>query len=220
MVFSFYLKHVKSEAPERFVKSNIISIGYANCLMICCQYLHRASGIKMTSLLTLRSRLFSVLIVLVLGGILLTYTYQKNAAKAMAYLRMYKRVHVKEMPRPLDDVLLAEHQPKPGRSIFFLETTRVTKNISDMKSNMLQLTARQACAIESAAFHNPNFQVFILFIGPIYRYPDNSSRRQSPIIDAILSYKNVHLRQLNVWRYVEGTPIEEWVKEGDLFESK
>lgn len=85
---------------------------------------------------------------------------------------------------------------------------------------MLQLTARQACAIESAALHNSNFQVFVLFAAPTYHHSGNNSQRQQPLIDALLSYKNVHFRQLNLWRYAAGTPIEEWFNDGKLFRSR
>lgn len=40
-----------------------------------------------------------------------------------------------------------------------------------------------------------------------------------PLIDSILSYKNVHLNYLNITQYAEKTPLEEWIKNGDLFRS-
>lgn len=40
-----------------------------------------------------------------------------------------------------------------------------------------------------------------------------------PLIDSILSYKNVHLNYLNITQYAEQTPLEEWIKNGDLFRS-
>lgn len=139
------------------------------------------------------------------------------------------------VPKTLDDVLLSEPKPVPGRSIFFHETSchrpkrrrQRPGQSPEIQYNMLQLTARQACAIESAALHNPNFQVFVLFAGPTYRHHGNNSsssssgsQRQQPLIDAILSYKNVQLRQLNLWRYATGTPIEAWLKDGELFRSR
>ncbi|KAH8392860.1 hypothetical protein KR215_004648, partial [Drosophila sulfurigaster] len=112
---------------------------------------------------------------------------------------------------PLGDVLLTQPQPKPGRSIFFLETNC----ISGTKHHPLELTARQTCAIESAAKHNPNFQVFVLFASPRYQQKEG----EQPLIDAILSYPNVQLRQLNLMRFAVGTPIEDWLKDGKLFKS-
>jgi len=75
---------------------------------------------------------------------------------------------------------------------------------------------------ESAALHNPNFQVFVLFAGPTYRISagvHNNSHPQT-LVEAILSYSNVHLRRLNLESYAAGTPMEEWLKDGRLSRSK
>ncbi|XP_064535250.1 lactosylceramide 4-alpha-galactosyltransferase-like isoform X2 [Drosophila montana] len=170
----------------------------------------------------IRIKLILALFGLLVGGTILNYTYQRDDGKAMTYFT-WKQANLQSIstnvPRPLNDVLLTEPQPKPGRTIFFIETTRVIRPKPEMINNMLQLTARQACAIESAALHNPTFEVFVLFAGPTYRYYENSSQHQQPIIDAILSYTNVKLRQLNLKRFATGTPIEDWVKYGHLFSS-
>ncbi|XP_064535245.1 lactosylceramide 4-alpha-galactosyltransferase-like [Drosophila montana] len=170
----------------------------------------------------IRVKLILALFGLLVGGTILNYTYQRDEGKAMTYFT-WKQANLQSIstnvPRPLNDVLLTEPQPKPGRTIFFIETTRVIRPKPEMINNMLQLTARQACAIESAALHNPTFEVFVLFAGPTYRYYENSSQHQQPIIDAILSYTNVKLRQLNLKRFATGTPIEDWVKYGYLFSS-
>ncbi|XP_064541177.1 lactosylceramide 4-alpha-galactosyltransferase-like isoform X2 [Drosophila montana] len=113
----------------------------------------------------------------------------------------------------VEDVLLSSSKPPPGRTIFFHETTcyhPVTL------FNVMNLTARQACAIESAASNNPNFQVFLLFACPTYR---PLSGGQKLLIDAIESYKNVQFRQLNISNYARDTPIEDWIKKGDLLNS-
>lgn len=185
--------------------------------------------------------LFLGLILLLLVGILLTYRWQTNVQLCFIESEQAESASSgpladgnAQIPRILEDVLSTEPMPIPGRSIFFHETSchrpKRKRQRPDSQYNMLQLTARQACAIESAALHNPNFQVFVLFAGPTYRHYGNSSsssasgssgnQRHQPIIDAILSYKNVHLRQLNLWRYAAGTPIEEWLKDGRLFRSR
>ncbi|XP_034474390.1 lactosylceramide 4-alpha-galactosyltransferase-like [Drosophila innubila] len=119
----------------------------------------------------------------------------------------------RSLPKTLGDVLLTEPKPTPGKTIFFLETS------CPHNPHSLQLTARQACAIESAALHNPNFQVFVLFASPRNHPQDNSSGINEPLIDAILSYPNVQLRQLNLMRYAADTPIDDWFKDGQLFRS-
>jgi len=117
-----------------------------------------------------------------------------------------------EGPKRLEDVLLSDTLPPPGRSIFFHET----RCRSPYSQYILNLTARQACSIESAALHNPNFQVFVLFASSTYL----SDVQKNPLYDALKSYKNVHFRQLNIKRYAKDTPIEDWLEKRDLFRSK
>ncbi|XP_034474400.1 lactosylceramide 4-alpha-galactosyltransferase-like [Drosophila innubila] len=178
--------------------------------------------------------LFLGLVVLLVGSILLTYKWREDVQFCFMGREQPEPQVIGPLtdtnvniPRILDDVLLTEPKPVPGRSIFFHETSchrpkrkRQRPGQSfDTQYNMLQLTARQSCAIESAALHNPNFHVFVLFAGPTYRHSDNNSQHQQPLIDALLSYKNVQLRQLNLWRYAKGTPIEDWLNDGKLFRS-
>jgi len=112
---------------------------------------------------------------------------------------------------PLEDVLLANDKPVSGKTIFFLETSCPC---SDPEFNLVTLNSRQACAIESAALHNPNLQVVVLFACQTFRH------QSDPIIDAIISYKNVKLRHVNLWRFAEGSPVEDWVKKDELFRSR
>ncbi|XP_026844560.1 lactosylceramide 4-alpha-galactosyltransferase-like [Drosophila persimilis] len=175
--------------------------------------------------------LFMTLIVTLIGIITLTYNWPKGADVESV---PQSTVGAAEDPEPtaasseplasirLDDVLLAEPRPTPGQSIFFHETS--SYDAKNKHLNILKLTARQSCAIESAALHNPNFQVFVLFVDRKYSLvvdPNVGNRSiQQPLFDAILSYSNVHLRRLNLWRYAAGTPMEEWLREGNLFRSR
>ncbi|XP_034473818.1 lactosylceramide 4-alpha-galactosyltransferase-like [Drosophila innubila] len=111
-------------------------------------------------------------------------------------------------PIRLEAITLSDVKPSLGRTIFFYKT----KCHPPDSKYILNLTARQACSIESAALHNPNFQVFLLFESPSY-LPDD---QETPLLDAIQSYQNVHLRQLNIWRYADHTPLKDWIKKADL----
>ncbi|XP_017052842.2 lactosylceramide 4-alpha-galactosyltransferase [Drosophila ficusphila] len=113
---------------------------------------------------------------------------------------------------PLLDVLKARNQPNRGQSIFFHETTNFRR---DEKIRMITLTPRAACAIESAALHNPRLTVFVLFAGATHRLSSGD-----PLIKALNRYKNIRLRHINVQRYAAGTPIEKWLKTGKIFKSK
>lgn len=77
---------------------------------------------------------------------------------------------------------------------------------------------RQACAIESAAHLNPNWDVFLLFASPVGL--SNDTHLQQPIVQALLSYSNIHMRNVNLWKYAKGTPVNDWLNSGALFESK
>lgn len=41
-----------------------------------------------------------------------------------------------------------------------------------------------------------------------------------PLIDSILAYKNVNLRNIDLIKYCENTPAEEWIKKGIVYDSK
>ncbi|XP_064541230.1 lactosylceramide 4-alpha-galactosyltransferase-like [Drosophila montana] len=122
------------------------------------------------------------------------------------------KIEPQEEPVPtiIEDILLSSSKPPPGRTIFFIESSC---HRSYTQYKMSRIKAHQACPIESAALHNPNFQVFVLFACPTHL------NKSLPIIDALLSYKSVHFRSLNLEHYAQDTPIGDWVKKGDLFTS-
>ncbi|XP_031634031.1 lactosylceramide 4-alpha-galactosyltransferase-like [Contarinia nasturtii] len=107
------------------------------------------------------------------------------------------------------DILNAEIQPNPERSIFFHET-------SCFKNEMINMTARQACAVESAAKLNPNRTIFILFASPT-GFTTNQS--EMPITEALKSYPNIHFRNVDFETYSAGTPVEDFHHSGKLFRS-
>uniref|UniRef100_A0A2M4BRX8 Putative lactosylceramide 4-alpha-galactosyltransferase n=1 Tax=Anopheles marajoara TaxID=58244 RepID=A0A2M4BRX8_9DIPT len=118
----------------------------------------------------------------------------------------------------LEDVQQATVQPSiDGRNIFFHET-------SCSADGLVRLTARQACAIESAARANPDWNIFILFAAPV-GFGSNSSISTStgstlpPIIESLLEYRNVHWRFVNLTTYAIGTPLEEWMQSGEIYRS-
>ncbi|XP_017076005.2 lactosylceramide 4-alpha-galactosyltransferase [Drosophila eugracilis] len=167
--------------------------------------------------------LFGVLILVLVGG--LVYIYSWDNDYYLCFMEGQKMVTQQVVDADadtslLEDVLLADPKPVPGRSIFFHETSCHLSTNKELEA--LRVTSRQACAIESAALHNPNFQVFVLFAGPTYRISAagrNNSQPQS-LVEAILSYSNVHLRRLSLGSYAAGTPMEEWLQDGRLSSSR
>ncbi|KAH8250125.1 hypothetical protein KR026_005638, partial [Drosophila bipectinata] len=112
------------------------------------------------------------------------------------------------------DILLSDQMPAPGKSIFFIETM-YHPDVNDPVRRP-KLGPRQACAIESAARHNPNFQVFIMFVGSTYR----PTGGRDPLAEVVSSYANVNFRSLNIWSFAAETPLESWLERGDIFTSK
>lgn len=75
---------------------------------------------------------------------------------------------------------------------------------------------RQACAIQSAAKHNPNRDIFVLFPSPV---TNEKSTSTSTILKILGKYKNIFFRDVDMTTITIGTPIEELEKRGDIYTS-
>lgn len=83
----------------------------------------------------------------------------------------------------------------PSRCIFFHETT----------CSSLNLTPRQACAVESAARNNHNLNVFLLYLAT-----EQFSEKSKRFIDILETYDNVYIRRIRLSTYIINTPMEDW----------
>jgi lactosylceramide 4-alpha-galactosyltransferase len=118
-----------------------------------------------------------------------------------------------EVSNTIDEITSSASPPPPrGKSIFFHETSCA----SSLQGGIV-LTARQACAVESAAKMNPELEVYLLFTAPINL---GNSTEKSKLISQLLSYTNIHIRHLNFEKYFMGSPLEEWYKGGALKASR
>ncbi|PNF39914.1 hypothetical protein B7P43_G17240 [Cryptotermes secundus] len=106
----------------------------------------------------------------------------------------------------------ASPSPPRGKCIFFHETSCASSVHGE-----IVLTARQACAVESAAKMNPDLEVYLLFTSPIHL---GNSTAKNKVLTQLLSYPNVHIRHLNFERYFMGSPLQEWYKGGALKASR
>ena len=78
----------------------------------------------------------------------------------------------------------------------------------------IYITARQACAVESAARLNPNFEVNLLFASPgVFRFENTESDR---FLQSLLSYRNVKIHHVDYGRYTKDTPVEGLYEKGQL----
>ena len=105
----------------------------------------------------------------------------------------------------IQNLLTARVQPRNGKNIFFLDTSRMEAK--------REINARQACSIESAARANPHLKVFLSIVSP----------RQSteylelfPVLRAVESYGNVHFNSINLLEFARGTLLENFVRRGEL----
>ncbi|KAF2901170.1 hypothetical protein ILUMI_05017 [Ignelater luminosus] len=104
---------------------------------------------------------------------------------------------------------ISDVNPVKGKSIFFHETS--CNSYTDGK---IKISSRQACAVESAARMNPNFDVYLLYTSPgIIKYEDTTSDK---FLKALLTYKNLKIYHLDFERYTKDTPLEDLYKSGQL----
>lgn len=108
---------------------------------------------------------------------------------------------------------ISEVEPKKGKSIFFHESS-----CRSYLADKIELTARQACAVESAALWNPDFEVYLLFVSPgVLKFENTTS---DIYLQTIMSYDNVKLMHLDYKEYTKGTPVEALYASGKLERSK
>lgn len=104
----------------------------------------------------------------------------------------------------MPDIQSNEREIQPEKNIFFVISTII-------KDDIAWLTARQACAIESAARANPDWSVFVLFTSA-NTFNFQSSAHMFPL----LFYSNVYFRRLNMATFAVGTPLEKFFRDNTL----
>ncbi|KAG4066882.1 hypothetical protein HA402_012949 [Bradysia odoriphaga] len=142
--------------------------------------------------------------------LLLVYLFLVNSALDRTDLKpCYRRKDntSNNLVEYLVDVMDSDRMPVPDNTIFFYITTC-------FESGRIELKPREACAIESAAKHNPNRDIFVLFISPV-GFTDIIPSS----VESVLKYPNVHLRNNDMWKYAAGTPLDQWLRSDAMFYS-
>lgn len=88
-----------------------------------------------------------------------------------------------------------------GNNIFFHETSCRSSN--DRK---IVISAREACAVESAARLHRNHTVYLLYLSPEVFKSENTD--SDSYFTALQSYRNVKILHIDFEKYVNGTPVE------------
>ncbi len=89
-----------------------------------------------------------------------------------------------------------------GQNAFFIET-----------SGSGALNIRQACAVESLAFHNPNLSVTVLFMdsnGDMMKFNVRSSKEAGNVEKLKDKYSNIQFIIADLNEYMAGTSMEKW----------
>lgn len=88
------------------------------------------------------------------------------------------------------------------------------KKITNIFYNLV-FYCSEACGIESAARQNPNLQIFAIFFSSV----GFMNVTPLPLVDAVLSYANVHLNKVDAVLYTNDTPIGHLISDGVILES-
>lgn len=82
----------------------------------------------------------------------------------------------------------------------------IKKNI--IFSVIFTILSRQACAIESAATHNPTWNIYILFASHV-----GSPRTfKDPALTALEKHNNIYFRNVDILTYDSDTPAKGWAR--------
>ncbi|KAK7870308.1 hypothetical protein R5R35_003700 [Gryllus longicercus] len=101
-------------------------------------------------------------------------------------------------------------------SIFFHETTCGAAGAA----GAVRLTARQACAVESAAVLHPHRTVYVLVMAGGGGARSRNVSQWSAAARALLAYPNVRVARVAIARFVRGTPLHAWFAAGALVGSR
>lgn len=99
-----------------------------------------------------------------------------------------------------------------GKNVFFIESSQMKQH---KKPRKMTLTARQACAIESAAIMNPHLKIFVLVTAHFkIKYIPRTTE-----ITNLKTFENVQFKFLNMTKLARDSPMEDFIDSGALLNS-
>ncbi|KAB0793990.1 hypothetical protein PPYR_13610 [Photinus pyralis] len=108
---------------------------------------------------------------------------------------------------------LFEMQTPPENSIYFIETS-----CKSFTEGAVSINPRQACAVESAALINPDYQTYLMYTSP--GLIKDETTLSGKLLHTLTNIKNVNLLWLNFPRLLKGTFVEELYTSGKIQSSK
>lgn len=104
---------------------------------------------------------------------------------------------------------LFEMQTPQDNSIYFIETS-----CKSLTEGEITINARQACAVESAALSNPNYQIYLMYTSP--GLVGDETTLSGKLLHTLTKIKNVKMLWLNYPRLIKGTIIEHLYTSGRI----
>ncbi|XP_031327590.1 lactosylceramide 4-alpha-galactosyltransferase-like [Photinus pyralis] len=108
---------------------------------------------------------------------------------------------------------LFEMKTPPDNSIYFIDTS-----CKSFTEGAVSIDPRQACAVESAALSNPDYQTYLLYTSS--GFIGDESTLSGKLLHTLTEIKNVKLLWLNFTRLLEGTIVEDLYTSGKIQSSK
>lgn len=146
----------------------------------------------------------TVLLVVLIYFIVSDLTPNRHAYTSQIYYKIYPRESIacyRIKNESIPDI--SETKPKKGKSIFFHETT-----CESYWSGKIVINARQACAVESAAKLNPDYDVYLLYSSPgKFKFEETESDRY--LLALLNNYKNIKIKHIDFETYARGTPVQD-----------
>lgn len=99
------------------------------------------------------------------------------------------------------------------KSIYLIETS-----CTSYTKGKIFITPRQACAVESAAFNNPDFQTYLIYASPGSIKDDNTVSDR--LLQILTNIVNVKVVRSNYARLLKGSVVEELYTKGRIQSSK
>lgn len=116
-----------------------------------------------------------------------------------------------ELLQDVDRADIIPQRDSSSKQIFFIET-------SHPEGGYLNINAREACAIESAALMHPDYKIFVLFAGRIAIDANNNCSIM--INNMFKEYHNIHFRRINPMEFSKNSPMESFFKTDKIKSSK
>ncbi|KAK4874654.1 hypothetical protein RN001_014014 [Aquatica leii] len=95
------------------------------------------------------------------------------------------------------------------KSIYFLEVS-----CKSSENGKISILPKQACAIKSAAFNNPSFDVYVVYTSPGTIVDGESISDQ--LLHILLGYKNIKFLHVDFKELIKNTPVEKLYKDGNF----